>query len=290
MQIDSIKLFNDDALLNESTRIGKQLLHRQCAVSSVDDLKIELDKRERLPGSIYDEYYRHVNGIIATNTEGNRCKVTKDARKVFCCFEDSAYPLEVLGICDYQKKHLITLDFSECLPLIFAMLTNCNYKTFSNIPNFNLISQEILTLRINKCENIPFSTFLNKDSYFDQWFARIVKSNVSESDDIENDALEILCNFMHEVTLCLEIVKDYACLYVANSVSGVYRSKTMASGLITTDSILDNDVIELRLENVIFTKALQDRIPFTLRIPAVANVKVNKYEPLEILDRLEKMK
>lgn len=163
---------------------------------------------------------------------------------------DILYELELLGVERYSKQFTIAIDFVNCLDLILAVLTGCSMESVQALDNYEKVSRDMLTFRLEDSETVPLSSIIELDPKIKIWFTALIYANRDKDDsmDLKDTVYNVLYEFYSAVMDLLEKIKNYVGGVLSDAEGIVYRSKSYSSIILSADSPFPDEYITLEFE------------------------------------------
>ena len=232
MQVD---LFNNTTIKTRAARTGQQIETRKCVVLSnlLDNLPKKVDGFSEKDIA---KYYEHIRNLATKQREYTR---------IGYAASDSLWELELLGICDYTRKYMIYIDFSNALDFVLEQAFDCNREEIRKMESYDTISKQLLTYDLADATakiGILFDTVSMKSVYLS--VMNTINKDLTLAQASRDEKLSaFVYKFYTNILQKLADIKDYVAAYLTvNHNNVVYRSKTFSSVILTSDEKLDSTV------------------------------------------------
>ena len=228
-----ITLFDNQKLINEATRLTKQIQTKKFTCVSLDyclnELQVDSNKVQEVTDSI--EPY--------LNKEREYCQIGNAA-------SDNLFFMEALGLDINARDYIVILDFSERLDYVLHRLCKCSMEAIRKMPNYSRVSKAVLNLDKDNLADISLANFYGLDNKLDEFLDSYLLSVSDNIYGIESIAETITSNFLYDVLNELARIKDYCVIALADAkkqdAKFIYKSKNFSSVLATSERPVAEDL------------------------------------------------
>lgn len=227
-----INLFKNEQIVKNSNQLGHQIMTRG----------FQLDKQLTYLNEIKsdsDNFLKYREECFKT------AETTRNYSNIISNNYDSHFNLELLGIAKYTRQYTVVVDLSESLDLILSILSNCELEAIRKLNNYTKVSKDILNFELEQSEKISITDIIDLDRNLSRWFNSLTyrKRGSICAVDLQDATYSILFSFYTELQNALEQTKDYIGTFLqkVGLPGSVYRSKSKAAIIVSSDVILDDD-------------------------------------------------
>ena len=232
-----INLFKNDTISSLYNKHGNQIFTRKFKLNGSLDVLNSMDYTN-------EEFLQFRKDVFELK-DSKREKI-----QVANLTADSLAKLELLGIAEFDKRYMVTIDFSNILDLALSELLQSEdtLKAVRSMENYDEISYAFINCDFNKINDIPLSRLFGVDDRLDQLLLESITKYANECKNLklEMQGMQVLDDFYSKITAKLTTIENYtttALQFLYPSSDAVYRSKLFSTTISTSNIKIEDELI-----------------------------------------------